>query len=932
MRRRGLLRYLGVDLHAGEGRAVLPLFFCFLLIVTFQYVAKTIRQTTFVDSLGAVNLPWAYLAVAVCSVPLLLLYERFVGRARPGPLTAGICWIVAASSVGFWWLFDTGWSWVPVVFYVWITLTFGVAVSQFWSLSNRLLDARQAKRLFGLIGAGGLLGGIAGGQVARLVAAAFEPRAGLLAAAGVLAVAALLARFAGASAQAPLPDSSEAGERSGLQIVLGSRHLKLIGLVLVLSIVVAQIVDLQFNWAVERTTAGLADRAAFFGNFFSATSVAAFVFQLLFTARIHRTAGVASALRILPVVLGLGTVALLVVSGMFPEMLIAVALVLKVGDGGLRHSLDQSTRELLFLPVPESRRAKAKAFIDLFVQRSARGVAALLLLPVTFGLVTPVRIGVLTLILAVVWIVAATALYRVYVHSFRQGLKERSVDTAVPINLDDAKTVELLVQSLGSTDARQVLHSLDILEANERSSLVPPLLLYHDDAEVRRRTLGILAKAERTDAAALVERRLQDDHPDVRAEAIRVLTQFNAGDACSLMRPRLNESDPRVRAAAVACLATHGDEEMAALAGETLTDMLSDGAADHRAEAARAIGAIHGDRYHGSLLRALEDPEPAVAREAVLAVERIVARDGFQPLFVPRLVSMLRDRRLKLDAREALIAFGEPAVPILVHFMNDAEESIFVRRALPKALSRIGGREAVRALVAALSTIDDGFLRAQLVEALAMVRDEVQRSVPREAIERAIEQESRRGLERLSEVAALGVDKPLRFDGAILRWDARELDLLTQMVAERMEEHLHTLFGLLALLYTPKDVWAGYRSLLTGQPGLRAHALEYLDNTLEGDIRRTVFAVIDHKPVQEKLAEASRAYGIRTGRRLDAVRGVLAGTTAGNADAVALVVAGLYTVYTERLSALYPQVERWRGEQDDPLIHETAAWVAERVG
>ena len=99
MRRRGLLRNLGVDLHAGEGRAVLPLFFCFLLIVTFQYVAKTILQTTFVDSLGAVNLPWAYLAVAVCSLPLLLLYERFVGRVRPGTLTAGICGIVAASSV-----------------------------------------------------------------------------------------------------------------------------------------------------------------------------------------------------------------------------------------------------------------------------------------------------------------------------------------------------------------------------------------------------------------------------------------------------------------------------------------------------------------------------------------------------------------------------------------------------------------------------------------------------------------------------------------------------------------------------------------------------------------------------------------------------------------------------------------------------------------
>jgi hypothetical protein len=398
-----------------------------------------------------------------------------------------------------------------------------------------------------------------------------------------------------------------------------------------------------------------------------------------------------------------------------------------------------------------------------------------------------------------------------------------------------------------------------------------------------------------------------------------------------MMRPRLDESDPRVRAAAIACLANHGDVEHVLLASRALEDMLGMADPDHRAEAVRAIGAIHGDALHGKLLRVLEDGSPRVAREAVIAVERIVARDGFNPLFAPRLISMLRDRKVKLQAREALVAFGQPAVGILIHFMNDPGESVFVRRALPKALARIGGRQAVRALVDALGDTKDGFLRAQLVEALALHRKELEEPDLAEKIDRAVEAEARRWLRRLSEVVAVSGDRPLQFEGPLLRWDPRELDLLTQMVAERMEEHLRTLFGLLALRLPARDVWASYRSLLTGQVRLRAHALEYLDNRLSGELRRNVFAVIDDTSVEEKLQNATRWFGIRRPTREEAVRDFLGADPEGNADAQALVVAGLYTVYTEGMTSLRPCIEHCRVESADPLVRETADWVARRL-
>ena len=64
---------------------------------------------------------------------------------------------------------------------------------------------------------------------------------------------------------------------------------------------------------------------------------------------------------------------------------VAYALVwaLFLSEGSFRHSIDQATRELLFMPVAEELRIKAKAFIDMFVQRFAKALAVGVSLGVT---------------------------------------------------------------------------------------------------------------------------------------------------------------------------------------------------------------------------------------------------------------------------------------------------------------------------------------------------------------------------------------------------------------------------------------------------------------------------------------------------------------------------------------------------------------------
>jgi AAA family ATP:ADP antiporter len=930
------LAQIGVDVRPEEWKLTIFLSLGFFLVIAFQSIARAVRQATYVDAHGATSLPWVYLLVAICSYPLLRLYVSWAQRVPRHTLMGVTEGFAAACTVVFWWLYQHSWTWVPVVFYVWANVVFLILVSQFWSWATTVLDARQAKRLFGVVGVGGLLGGIAGGQLARVAAVAFGTEETLLVAAFVI--------FAGVAVTFSLnrtfvvaerveetvqqQDDPEAS-RSGLDLILRSSHLRMLGLVMVVSVAVAQIVDLQFNWAVERATTTLGQRTQWFGNFVSLLSLIALVAQV-FTSKIHAILGVGVAMRILPTTIGLGTLVILLTGGFFPALLLPAVFALKVGETGVRYSVEQSTRELLFLPIPSAIRTRVKAFLDVLLIRSSEGVAALLLLPVAFGIVSPVQVSWLTLALVITWFIAAGAAYRTYVGCFRDSLKERTLDAVVPINLSDIRTVELLVQSLGSADSRQVLHSLDILDKNGRGHIVPPLLLYHDDPEVRQRTLQVLANADRRDAAPLVERRLSDDHPEVRAEAIRVLTEFDAVDVGALMLPRLNEVDPKVRAAAVACLINQGDESASHQARHALRDMLSDADPESRAEAIRAIGAIRSTEFDASLLQALDDPDPSVAREGIHAVQRLIDRDGFNPLFLPRLVSLLQNRRLKLDVREALVSFGDDAVPMLAHFMKDREESIFVRRSIPKTLARIGGAMAVSALVESLLEAEDAFLRAQIVEALAMQRDEVHRRGASAHIEQAIKTEAQRYLRRLTELVVVGGGSA-GLESPLPRWDWRDQNLLAQMLAERMEDHLLTLFGLLTLLYPPQDVWASYRSLLSGKRTLRANALEYLENRLSGHVRHDVFSVIGDMPIEEKLRIASREFGIESVSLAVAVGRLIDDGREGDADARALSVAALYTVHMDQLVDVFPMVNALLKQTRDPLVRETAAWVGEQL-
>jgi HEAT repeat protein len=312
------------------------------------------------------------------------------------------------------------------------------------------------------------------------------------------------------------------------------------------------------------------------------------------------------------------------------------------------------------------------------------------------------------------------------------------------------------------------------------------------------------------------------------------------------MRPWVNDGDPRIAATAAVALSESSNENDRTEARRVLERLAGDGRdamVPARREAARAIARTTDPRFRQLLLPLMHDADPGVAKEAIGSARLLGDSDL---LFVPTLVSLMRNRRLKNAARETLVSYGEDAIPALTYFLKDEEEDRWVRRHIPGTLARIPSAASVEALVETLGS-DDGFLRYKAVLALERIRRESPSlSIPFAPIERLLLKEAARYYRYL------GVSYNL-FEKDGLPRDA----ILAQALSEKLSRGIDRMFRLLGLIYDWKDVRAGRIAIERGDVRARASAIEFLDNTLSGPLRKMLLPVIEDIPLLEKVRKGN---------------------------------------------------------------------------
>ncbi len=132
----------------------------------------TAGNTLFLDAFGAAAFPFLYMGSAVMMPPLILALGRVEKRLPFARYLAVILGSVLALTLGLRLaLAATAGRWLIVAIALAVEIVYVLGAIEFWGLSARLFDVREAKRLTGLVGAGEVLAGAGGGRVLPSLAA-----------------------------------------------------------------------------------------------------------------------------------------------------------------------------------------------------------------------------------------------------------------------------------------------------------------------------------------------------------------------------------------------------------------------------------------------------------------------------------------------------------------------------------------------------------------------------------------------------------------------------------------------------------------------------------------------------------------------------------------------------------------------------------------
>jgi AAA family ATP:ADP antiporter len=419
------------DIRREELPQVLLMFLYFFLVITTFWVLKPLKKSTFIETYDASGfdlLGWDLTAAqAELLAKVLNMFVAYVAAVVFGALSDRYHRHQLTTIFGA--FFIAGFLiYAPLLNHpagatVWTFYLFGdlfstLMVVCFFSFLNDIVTPDSAKRTYGAVLLGGVIGGAVGSMGFRSLISAVSPQTWLLVCTAMVGMIIVLGQIVGRRHErlrglGPVserrrdsePDPHSAGNPAfeGARLILRSRYLlSLVGMVVIYEMV-STILDFQFSATVSHYLDGDAIGKRI-GLAFAIMNGAAMLVQLFLTSFVMTRLGVKTALMVLPVT------TLLASGGFMALPVLWVGTLIPTLDGAFSYSINQSAKEALYVPTTRQEKYKAKAFIDMFAQRVAKAMAVglALLMTLVASDFSGVRwLSLVTLLLTSTWLAIA---------------------------------------------------------------------------------------------------------------------------------------------------------------------------------------------------------------------------------------------------------------------------------------------------------------------------------------------------------------------------------------------------------------------------------------------------------------------------------------------------------------------------------------------
>lgn len=911
------------NINEGEHGRVLLSLLIFLLVMSGIILGRNARDSIFLKNVGIKYLPYMYLLNAVFVVFVSVVYSSVIDKMDRVRFMVGSSAIYAGLAVLMRvLLFVPGMLKPAATFcYVAVQILWLIGLMQFWTFMGDVFDARESKRLFPVISSGGLLGmvaaglggkylikGVGGTENLFIVWAVMQGVSILL----ILTLAKKYIKKGKPSAKSNAPKKSQAQEfKEGFTYLKSSQLLITMVFINLAMWIVFTIVDYQFNKVMSQTYTSKDDLTAFLGFFRAGAGFLCLIIQLGLTSRIVTFLGVGRTIAIHPSYMVAATAFLSMKFGYISSF------VSKFGDHVLLYTVQDSSYQMLYNPIPPDRRGRARAFVEGYIKPISMGIAGIILICVTLfpDKIGPAHISALSFAASIVWVVFSLRANAGYVKALTENLTTTDLNLRASAmvqlsKLSDANNMRVLHGVLKSGDRDMALFALEMLESLKTKESIADIrgLLSSGDTDIRAAAIDALSSIGDASILESVRPLLNDPKAEVRQSAIKAFGRLGDETSLALISPLLSDKKRRVRSEAIVALIKAGGLDGILQAGDILKTMLDNPEAQEREHAAEILGMIKVKHFTPTLLRLVNDPDAEVRFKAIKALAKIEDARAAGPL-----IDSLADKQTAIHAKKGLAELKAKALPDLIEAANDRKRGIDIRRRCAKLIGKIPGPEAAAALIELLKDPEPSVRYSSIVtlshNAWAIDQKQALREPLTEFLDREVQYIYTLKLDAAALQTMPGSNPPAIFLDA--------LDEFATLGLERVFRALSILLDRAAV----RGIWAKLKS---GDPKQKPLALEALDNIGERDLTRKVSPLFeDRQPADAVVfyrnatgSAAPTAHGIYSRLSADAspwLRGCAAYAIGESADPASAALA-------EKLSS-----------DADPFVSETAKWSLKKL-
>ncbi|MEP3836116.1 MAG: Npt1/Npt2 family nucleotide transporter [Algibacter sp.] len=847
------------DLKEEELKKTLLLQLNIFIIITTLLIIKPTVNSLFLSELTSDALPLGYVLTAILAIFGYHFYDKALEKY---PLNIIIDRTLIGSIISLF-LFAITFNFslangvLLYIPYVWVAIFGLLTASQFWILANLVYNVREAKRVFGFIGAGAIAGGIFGGYLTSLLTNFLRTEDLLFIAALLLMGCIPITRYIWKhevedlnSIQVSLRTSPK-GE-SPIKLIKQSKLLSLIAVVIGISVLIAKLVDYQYSDYASKLILDQEELTSFFGFWFSTLSVISLLIQLFLTKRIVGTFGVGKSLLWLPSGILIGSILLLIL----PQLWVIVFI--KIIDGSLKQSVNKAATELLSIPIPIEIKKKTKTFTDVVIDSIATGLAGFILIFFINGLeISSTYISLIIIVLILIWLYFIYHLRQEYIVAFKELLEEKSNVKKEKNNKEIIKVtsiIDTVSRVLNTGTENQILHMLQkTLEVKDERFFYPiKQLLNHQSVKVKVLTIENLYFLRTENLCDTIEPMVYDNNQEVTKSAFRYLLKHYKNNTVELFNTYLKSEDKTIKNAALIGLSLELGNNIVLQNKYSLEQRIENALIEYNKTTdeidkvyniqaiLEAIGYARVERFYNVIISELNSKNTAILNTAILSASRTLNKQ-----FITLIVPHLSNKELRPQAVDALFFFGETIIDLLHSIIKnetiDLEDALYIITVIEKFASQ----KAINKLMK-LTEDTEHVIKIEAIEALKRLKWKHPHLIIKDhLIVDKILDECNLYENTLSVIHTQIVIQYKKKNQNPETPENQARKALINLLEQRLDRQLQRMFRFLGIKYPPQDVDPILNTIMNGKEEQRIHAIEFLDNILDKQLKKELIPVAE---------------------------------------------------------------------------------------